>query len=921
MPARKGKTREQVLIELFTRLSKAIRHDGDYFSHLTALFLQGLTSHPPDLLTAVSPRRRRKRTTLDHALSFIYHPLEKCRPTQEITWNNLPLTISTPEKTLIDLVQDLDYSPPIGELAQMFASLPYHLPTLLQLARSFSDTVHKRVLFLTAWAGRAALEDLPFADLTRTPIKLDPRETEDLAWDGRFYTKYPRFLLTLPVPSAPRHEDRELREFMELRGFPPVIEALTRRGSFVIRKDTERRSVAWFDEFAKTWFLSLCPLKLEEFLIFSVTGKTTPDVTPVPAALRDWLFQQERAAHLRSRDIRAWVTINLAASNLDRLETAMFWGMRVGLADSIVPVLRSQGHYLFNAGRLPTLQKITTELLSSQGPMPPHVYVLAGRCLARESRFEECLSILDRGKEETLSGHTVHEDYGDLACVTGQVFRQLHKYPQALTEFFVAREWYIEHKDHARLSMAEAGIGNVFFCQGNAPGARSHYLAALTAIKHAKQPHAEASILGNLGSVEYDSGRLRRALLFLNRALALHHMLKNKWNISVLGGSRAKILLTMGYFTKSMRGFQEVHRLKQELNHPAGVSEAAALLAWICELMGRSAAAKSWWSLLPAPETLAREPRVHFLIAALRAMTALYQNRLTEARDQYHELYELARRKDASEVESGDSLHGIGVCEALLQNPQAPQLLQRAMDALGGNPGRIMLAQLRIFARVFYPDTFPSIDLADQLQRYIDSQAYDPFWALYAQSLLGTGIPEAQRFLAYHLRKTPPSMLQTQLRIAPTLYKVLQKVEKRNLRAAEFLSHIDEEGISPVHIDQYRQKHGQVPEKTFVFDGPIGIVHFGSRRGYLKPRSIPHGILSNLLLAYPQPIETEALYRSVWGMEFDAECDLPAIKSALQRVRRLLKSLTPAVRLVRCLSPSDLGAIRIAFSCPWEAIV
>ena len=164
-------------------------------------------------------------------------------------------------------------------------------------------------------------------------------------------------------------------------------------------------------------------------------------------------------------------------------------------------------------------------------------------------------------------------------------------------------------------------------------------------------------------------------------------------------------------------------------------------------------------------------------------------------------------------------------------------------------------------------------------------------------------------------------MLQTQLRIAPTLYKVLQKVEKRNLRAAEFLSHIDEEGISPVHIDQYRQKHGQVPEKTFVFDGPIGIVHFGSRRGYLKPRSIPHGILSNLLLAYPQPIETEALYRSVWGMEFDAECDLPAIKSALQRVRRLLKSLTPAVRLVRCLSPSDLGAIRIAFSCPWEAIV
>lgn len=79
--------------------------------------------------------------------------------------------------------------------------------------------------------------------------------------------------------------------------------------------------------------------------------------------------------------------------------------------------------------------------------------------------------------------------------------------------------------------------------------------------------------------------------------------------------------------------------------------------------------------------------------------------------------------------------------------------------------------------------------------------------------------------------------------------------------------------------------------------------------------------MSNLLLAYPQPIETEALYRSVWGMEFDPECDLPAIKSALQRVRRLLKSLTPAVRLVRCLSPSDLGAVRIGFSCPWEAIV
>ena len=347
------------------------------------------------------------------------------------------------------------------------------------------------------------------------------------------------------------------------------------------------------------------------------------------------------------------------------------------------------------------------EILKHDLHPPGFVCVLAARCLARETRFEESLKILDKGKEAALEREDHNEDYGELACASGQILRQMHRYPQALTEYLLARECFQELKDGMRLAMAESGMGNVHFCQGNAAGARMHYMAALSALRNTGQKHAEASVLGNLGLVEYDSGRMRRALLFLGRAINLHRMLKNQWNEAVLGLAQAKVLLATGYFTKAMRSLQQVNHLKRDLHHEGGVWETSGLLAWICELLGKSAAARGWWSLLPETEVLAREPRLLFIISCLRGMTSLFQGKFQEAMEFYREVLARARAKDASDLECADALHGLGFCQTLLGHQDAPDNLRRAVTGLSPNPGRIALMQVQIAGNLFFPRHFP----------------------------------------------------------------------------------------------------------------------------------------------------------------------------------------------------------------------
>jgi len=80
-------------------------------------------------------------------------------------------------------------------------------------------------------------------------------------------------------------------------------------------------------------------------------------------------------------------------------------------------------------------------------------------------------------------------------------------------------------------------------------------------------------------------------------------------------------------------------------------------------------------------------------------------------------------------------------------------------------------------------------------------------------------------------------------------------------------------------------------------------------------------MLSQLFLAYPNPVDAAALYASAWGMPFDPECDPAAFKSAAQRLNGLLRSVSPAVSLTRTFAAEGPGGVLLSLPAAWEAIL
>ncbi len=138
-------------INIISELKKLLTVEGEYLSHSTALFILGQISTFPPSITIVSPRRRRNRVIQGVPLVFILHPPHRLKPTQNISFGKETLCVSTLEKTLIDLLADLDHAPPSTSRCQLFASLPFDNNVLFNFAKITSDGVLERVSYPLAW--------------------------------------------------------------------------------------------------------------------------------------------------------------------------------------------------------------------------------------------------------------------------------------------------------------------------------------------------------------------------------------------------------------------------------------------------------------------------------------------------------------------------------------------------------------------------------------------------------------------------------------------------------------------------------------------------------------------------------------------------------------------------------------------------
>jgi len=909
---------------LVPELARIVGQEGDYLSHSTALFFLGQIPHLPKVITVVSQHRRRNREVDGIPLVFILHPPSRMKPVQTISIGKENLYLSTLEKTLIDLLADLDHAPPFDELVKLFVNLPFETGQLINLAKITSDSVLKRTAFLLAWSGRAAFKEIPFSAFSRTPVKIDPREkNSEHNWDNRFFIRYPAKLLSFEIIPGPNITDSRVLEWAQLRSFPEFIRAIKNQKLFPIREDPSEKSPKWLDSFFTELFRSLSAPDFKNLLGNFFASTDSPKRGRFfPKLFLEWLEKNPAIFPIRKHEIIPWVTANLDSPNPDHLESALFFGFHLGLHDEVIGGLARNGHRLFNFGRFRQIQFLSEEYLKQKREIPSTIFVLAARSLARLGKNEQAIAILDEGKKRFENRENSETDCGDLAYAMGNIFRVMNRYDESLAQLYLAREFYLAVQDHRGVGLTDIALGNLFFTRGRIREAKGYYLNSLSIMKSLGLKDPQASALGNLGLIEYDSGRLRRAALYLMQAQNLHKMRGNQWNVATISISRAKILLTMGHFTHSARVLKEAHALKTKVKHVVGIYESSALLAWTNDLMGRASAAKAWWDSIPTLDPLKEEPRVLFVVNCLKAMTALFKGDLTTALELYREVYRMAEKREVSSPAIGDSLHCIGFCQTFLGHPEAPATLKKAWEALSGNPARVQVRLLKLFSCLFFPTHFPEFSLEENALRYMETQAFDPFWGFYAKKLLeNSSIPALKKFLDYHFRKSPPGMIQTMIASIPDFGEVLKKIQVDRQRAAEFLTFISDGAPRPIHLDDYKSWRETPKTNSFTFDGPSGIVSFGANLAYLKPGSIPHGVLTQLISAVPHPVDLESLYRFVWGSQFDPECDLGAIKSAVQRLQKSIKSVNPAVRIRRKKTKSVFGGLEIIFPCRWEAVI
>lgn len=912
---------QQNFASIIEQLESLTESDGEYFSHQTALYLLGLQPEPPATLTIVADRRRRNRVIGGFELVFVFHGTEENSFTQNIAFLGKHLRVSTIEKTLVDLTKDCSYAPPVAEVARLFCSVSYNLRTLLSIARQTSDSVLKRVSLYLAWSGRAVYSELPLKLFKRTPVKLDPAEEENLIWNGLFNCRLPAALLLQPPALPPDDVDRETRLWMELRHLPEFCEKQAASGMIFIRQSPEPRIKAIIENYFIEIFRNLSSEKLEWLLNNGLNAIERPDFPPlIPRMLVSFITGRSDVLGLRMPEITEWVRNSLNSNDLGRAEAAIYFGALAGLDDEVIRRFEELSQQLFYGGRFAIINFFAGHYLSRGIKLSHTAYIDISKTYSAQERFEESLNLLEEAKLQYEDSHD--SSLGHIFYAASLVLKRLNRDDEALAELFLARETFVLLNDFEWLARTENSLGNIYFSRGHPQSARLHYHSGLHLARRHGLKTLLPSFLANIGLVEFDTGNFARARLQLSQAYGLYKSQGNIWNASVTGMGLGKLFLKLGHFFKAMKIFREVLVMREEKKNLSGIYEIYSLLSWICEILGKTAAAKTW---IDNAEMLKQQNRLELRAChvgqTLLAMSHIYNMRLSDAETLYRRMLAEAVNRDAPGIQIGDLQYGLA--SVLLfqgREIEGREMLLAARKNIGADSERIQFVQLNIITALYFPGAVNKLDLGQQLQKFQNSGCYDPFWAHIAGRLKSQGSTEATEYLKFHISRTPPGMMKHLFSQFKGLKNLVNELLPGNSRAGEFFTLLSRDNTRTMHYEEYLAWQKNLPAGTLVFDAPAGQLFYSGNRAALKAGSIPHSVLLQLFMAQPHPVEIDTMYRSAWGTNFDPEFDTGAFKSTVQRLKKLLQSLAPSTRITTGKTRNGGRGVKLSLAVPWKVI-
>ncbi|MDD3147026.1 MAG: tetratricopeptide repeat protein, partial [Candidatus Riflebacteria bacterium] len=797
----------------------------------------------------------------------------------------------------------------------------YNQKLLLSIARQTSDSVLKRVSLYLAWSGRAAYGELPLKFFKRTPVKLDPREESDLVWNSLFNCRLPTSLLLHPPALPPADIDRETRLWIELRSLPEFCEKQATAGMIFIRESPEPRIRAIIENYFIEIFKGLNTEKLEWLLANVMKSDDSLEFLPkLPRMLVSFITNRSDVLNIRFEEIRDWVARNLQASDPGLAEAAIYLGALIGLDDDVIARFNEISQQLFYAGRFSIINFFASHYLSRGVRLAHTAYIDVSKTFSAQERFEEAVSLLEEAKQqyEDESGSAL----GHLFYATALVLKRLNRDDEALAELFLARETFILENEHEWLARTENALGNVYFSRGHPQNARSHYHSGLHLARQYRMRNLLPSFLANLGLVEFDTGRFYNARLQLTRAYNLYKSINNHWNASVTGMGLGKLYLKLGYFFKAMKIFREVLLMREEIKNLSGVYEIYSLLAWISELLGKSAAAKTWLANAAEMKKAGKlEPRACHVGESLLAMTDIFNCRFKEGEQKYRKLLEDAIARQATGIQIGDLQYGLA-SSLIFQGKEAEgyELLSSARRNIAVEEGRIQLTLLNILTATFFPERNTKLNLENELNNFRETGCYDSFWGHIALRLHATGSPAALEYLKFHIGRTPPSMMKLLCERLKGLKEVANTLHLGKNRADEFFTLMTRKSTKTMHHDEYLLWKKNRPDGHLIFDSPAGQISFSDNQIRLKAGSIPHNVLLQLFMAQPHALSVESLYRSAWGTDYDPEFDYGAFKSTLQRLKKILQSLCPTTRISAGKISDSARGVKLTAGVPWVLI-
>jgi tetratricopeptide (TPR) repeat protein len=901
---------------LLAELNKIVETDKDYVSHNCALFLHGFGSKPQKRITIVSSRRRRHRILNGYEIVFIFHSKFDNKNILKINAGDYQLSVSNLEKTLIDLCKDQAYALPLKELAELFCVVPYNLKKLIHLAAQTSDSVIKRVCFLLAWSGRASYKDIPFEAFKRTPVFLDTREKEDLCWNSLFYSKIPRFLLRKPVKLPPFKMEDKTRLWMELKSLPEFVEKQYEAEMVFIRGTPKSEINLIIESYFKEIFQSFTSQKLKKFLE-GYSNKNHAANLDIPELLRTYLHHHPDILLTRKEEIEAWARQNLKSTNSELIEAAIYYGLLAGLEQEVFAAFENNCEKLFNSGKFNIINYFTDYFANSEFDLSTKMLVIISKTLSMQENFDKAINLLEQAQEKAESNKCLRT-MGELHYATGLVYQKMEKAEDALSELFLARESFSIENCPEQLTKTECSLGNLYLSRGHHNFAKSFYFSGLKKANNFNFKHLKASFLANIGMVEFDIGHFRKAAIYFEKAFKMNKMIKNYWNVSIVGMATGKLQLKLSHFSKALKTFKEILPIYEEKHHSSGIYEIYILIAWLYEIIGKSATARTYWNQAENfnPEIL--QPRARFVGNMLKAVNHFYYRNFDLAETNFEIMLETANSKGASSLQKAEILNGLAACKFFLNKTEdACRKFKQVRELLKDNNSRLQNKQVNFLAKLFLPEHFKELDLNKCLSEILATEVFEPLWIHLAPKLIEIDSENAKKYLVYHLDHTPPAALEALLSRFPDLQKCINKIAKKKNRAGQFITLLSADEHKVLHFDDYRKWQSSYPQNFLVFDAPAGIVHFNGSQVHLKKDSIPHKLLLQLFLAMPHPIDIETIYSAIWCLDFDPDYDYSAFKSSLQRLKKRLKRVVQAITIKRVRSKKGLRAVKLGVSVPW----